>query len=93
MSVIGSYSVHLLEVGNLIQVADVDDGEILDAVSNAEQDLVLRHSVWIPISAETDDYEALFFGHLGAINVSLSHACAAGRKSGGLRWPGQRASR
>ena len=72
MSVIGAYSVHLLEVGNLIQVADVDDGEILDAVSNAEQDLVLRHSVWIPISAETDDYEAFFFGHLGAINVTES---------------------
>jgi len=25
--------------------------------------------VWIPISAETDDYEALFFGHDGLVNV------------------------
>ena len=72
MSVIGSYSVHLLEVGHLIQVADVDDGEILDAVGDAEQDLVLCHTVWIPISAETDDYEALFFRHLGAISVTES---------------------
>lgn len=72
MSVIGSYSVHLLEVGNLIQVADVDDGEVLDAVGDAEQDLVLRHTVWIPISAETNDYEAFFFGHDGLVNVPAS---------------------
>ena len=31
--------VHLLEVGDLIEVADVDDGEVLDAISDALEQL------------------------------------------------------
>lgn len=53
--------VHLLEIGHLVQVAEVDDGEVLDALGDAVEDLVLSHAVGVAISSESDDYEALFF--------------------------------
>lgn len=52
--------VHLVEVGDLVDVADVDYGEVLDAVGDAEEDFVLSHAVGIPVAAEADYHEALF---------------------------------
>ena len=54
--------VHLFEIGDLVQVAHVDDGEVFDAVGDPVQHLVLSHAVRIPISSESDYHESFFFG-------------------------------
>ena len=46
--------VHLVEIGDLVEVADVDDGEVFDAVGDAVQDFVLAHAVFVPVAAEAD---------------------------------------
>lgn len=61
--------VHLLKVGNLVKIADIDDGEVLDAVGDFVEDFVLSHAVGIPIAAETDDHETVFFGHDSLVDV------------------------
>ena len=61
--------VHLLEVGDLVEVADVDDGEVLDAVGDLVEDFVLPHAVGIPVAAEADHDQAVFFGHDGLVDV------------------------
>ena len=57
--------IHLLKVRDLIEIADVDDGEVLDAVGDAVEHFVLSHAVWVPVSTEADDDQALFRGQNG----------------------------
>jgi hypothetical protein len=64
-------TVHLLEVGNLVEIADVDDGEVLDSVGDTVEDLVLSHAVGVPVATEADDDEALFLGHDSLVDVPL----------------------
>jgi hypothetical protein len=52
--------VHLLEVGYFVKVAEVDYGEVLDALGDAVEDLILSHAVWVAVSSESNDYQALF---------------------------------
>jgi hypothetical protein len=33
------------------------------------EDFVLTHTVWVPVSTEADDYQALVFGHDGLVDV------------------------
>jgi hypothetical protein len=47
--------VHLVEIGDLVQIADVDDGEVLYAVGDAVEDFVLAHAVLVPVATEADD--------------------------------------
>jgi hypothetical protein len=61
--------VHLLEIRHLVQVADVDDGEVLDAVRDLVEHFVLAHAVWVPVAPEADYDEAVFFGHDGLVDV------------------------
>jgi len=61
--------VHLFEVGDLIEIADIDDGEVLDAVGNAVKDFVLSHAVGVPVSSEADNHESLFFGKDRLVDV------------------------
>lgn len=61
--------VHLVEVRDLVEIADVDDGKVFDAVGDAVEDFVLAHAVFVPVAAEADDYEAVFFGHDGLVDV------------------------
>ena len=61
--------VHLLEVGHLVEVAEVDDGEVLDALGDAVEHFVLAHAVGVPVAAEADDDEPVFFGHDGLVDV------------------------
>ena len=61
--------VHLLEVGHLVEVAEVDDGEVFDALGDAVEHFVLAHAVGVPVAAEADHDEAVFFGHDGLVNV------------------------
>lgn len=64
--------VHLLEVGHLVQIAEVDDGKVLDAIGDFVEHLVLAHAVGIPITAEPDYHQAVFFGHDGLVDVPCS---------------------
>ncbi len=61
--------IHLLEIRHLIQIAHVQDGEILDSVGDAVQHFVLSHAVGVPVATEADYDEALFFGHDGLVDV------------------------
>lgn len=54
--------VHLLEVRYLVEIADVDDGEVLDSVGDAVEHFILAHAVGVPVAAKADDYETFFFG-------------------------------
>jgi hypothetical protein len=87
----GIVEVHLLEVGNLVKVADVDNSKALDAVGdtcdrlaiNASprrrkvirtiENFILAHAVGIPVTAEAYDYQALFLGKDGLVNMPTSN--------------------
>lgn len=61
--------VHLVEVGHLIQIADIDDSEVLDTVGDAVEDFVLAHTVLVPVATEANDDQTVFFGHDGLVDV------------------------
>jgi hypothetical protein len=65
--------VHLFEVRYLVEVADIDDSKVLDAVGNFVEHFVLFHAVWIPVSTKADDNQALVLGEDGLINVPCRH--------------------
>ena len=71
-------TVHLLEVGDLVEIADVDDGEVLDAVGDAVEDFVLAHAVGVPVATEANDDKALFLGHDGLVDVPAGDLRTAG---------------
>jgi hypothetical protein len=56
-----SVALHLLEVWDLVQVAKVDDGEVLDSISNTVEDLILAHAIWVPVATESNDHQAILF--------------------------------
>ena len=47
--------IHLVEVGDLIQIADIDNSKVLDAIGDAVEDFVLAHTVLVPIATEADN--------------------------------------
>ena len=61
--------VHLVEVGDLVDVADVDGGEALDLVGDLVEHLVLAHAVGVPVAAEADHAQALLFAEDGLVDV------------------------
>lgn len=61
--------VHLLEIGDLVEVADIDNGEVFDEISDFIKNLIHTHAVWVPVTAEADDYQSLVFGQDRLINV------------------------
>lgn len=78
--------VHLLEVGHLVEIADVDDGEVLDAVGDAVEDFVLAHAIRVPVAAEADYDEAFFFGEDGLVDVPAGGEM--GEDDGAHGWSG-----
>lgn len=52
--------VHLVEVGHLVDVAEVDGGEVADLVGDLVEDFVLAHTIWIPVAPEADHDETVF---------------------------------
>ena len=64
--------VHLVKILYLFQVADVDDGEVLDAVGDTIQDFILAHAVGVPVFAKADDYKTFVFGHDGLVDMPTS---------------------
>lgn len=61
--------VHLLKVRDLVEVADVDDGEVLHAIGDAIEDFILSHAFGIPVTTKANDNEAFLFGHDGLVDV------------------------
>jgi hypothetical protein len=61
--------IHLLEVGNLVEVADVDDSEVLDAFSDLVEHFVLTHTVGVPVATEADHDQSFVFGQDGLVDV------------------------
>lgn len=61
--------VHLLEIGHLVQIAEVNYGKVLDTVGNLVEYFVLTHAVWIPIATEADDDQSVLLGHNGLVDV------------------------
>ena len=51
--------VHLVKVGHLVDIAQVDGGKVADLVGDLVEDFILAHAVWVPISAEANDDEAV----------------------------------
>jgi hypothetical protein len=63
------HTVHLFEVWNLVEIAQVDDGKILDALRYTVENFVLAHAVGVPVAAESDYDQAFVFGHDGLIDM------------------------
>ena len=61
--------IHLLEIRHLIQITHVQYCEILHPVGDAVEHFVLPHAVGVPVAAEADHDQALFFGHYGLVDV------------------------
>lgn len=62
-------TIHLLEVGDLIEIAYVQYGKVLDPVRDAIKNLVLSHAIRIPVTTKAYYYQAFVFGHDGLINM------------------------
>ena len=60
---------HLVEVRHLGDVAEVDDGKVLNALGNGIQRFVHRHTLTIPVMAKADNHDAILFGFDGLIDV------------------------
>lgn len=61
--------IHLVEVRDAINVANVDDGKAFNFLRNLVQHLVLAHAVRIPVAAEADDDESIFLTEDGLVDV------------------------
>jgi hypothetical protein len=88
--------IHLVEVGDLVNVADVHDREALDLVSDLVEHLVLLHAGGVPVAAEADDDEALLLAEDGLVDMPAgvkvgdddgTHVLAAGGRGEGF-WLG-----
>lgn len=64
--------VHLVEIFDLFQIANVDDCEVLDTVCDTVENFVLAHAVGVPVFTESDDDETFVFGHDGLVDVPTS---------------------
>lgn len=61
--------VHLLEVGHLVEIADVDDGKVPDAIRDFVEHFILAHAVRVRIAPESDHDQAVFFRHDCLVHV------------------------
>lgn len=61
--------VHGIEIRDTVDVADVYDGEVLDALGDFVEDFVLAHAVWVVVAAKADHDEALVFGEDRLVDV------------------------
>jgi len=61
--------IHLLEVGDLVEIAHIDDGKVLDSIGDAIQDLVLSHALRVPVTTEADDHQSFLLAHDSLIDM------------------------
>lgn len=53
--------VHCVEVGHAVDIADVNDSEVFDALGDLVENLVLAHAVGVVIAPEANHDESLVF--------------------------------
>jgi hypothetical protein len=61
--------VHLLEVRNLVEIAHIDGGKVLDSIGDMVEDFILSHTVGIPVATEADNNQAFLLRHDSLVNV------------------------
>lgn len=61
--------VHLVEIGDLVNVAKVDNAEVLDALGDLVEDLILPHAVGVPVAAEADADQTLLLAEDGLVDM------------------------
>lgn len=64
--------VHGIEVGDSIDVADVYDGKVLDALGDLVEDLVLPHAVGVVVAPETQYLRTLKSVYISGV-TTLQH--------------------
>lgn len=60
---------YFVEIGDLGDIAQVDNGKVLHLLRNGVQRLVHFHTLWIPVVSESDDDDAILFGFDGFVDV------------------------
>ena len=60
---------HLVEVRNLGDVDEVDDGKVLNLLRDAVQSLVHDHALRVPVMSEADNDDTVFLGFDGFVDV------------------------
>ena len=65
--------IHLLEIRHLIQITHIQHSEIFHSVGDAVEHFVLAHAVGVPVAAEADYDQSLFFGHDGLVDVPAGY--------------------
>ena len=61
--------IHLVEIGDFVDINEVNDGKVFDFFGDAVEDFILFHAFLVPVAAEADDDEAIVFGHDGLVDV------------------------
>jgi len=65
--------VHGFEIGDFVEVAEVDGAEVLDPVGDLVENFVLLHAVGVRVAAEADEDQAVLFTEDRLVDVP---ACA-----------------
>lgn len=65
--------VHGFEVGDFVEVAQVDGAEVFNSVGDLVEHFVLLHAVRVRVAAEADEDEPVFFAEDRLVDVP---ACA-----------------
>jgi len=65
--------VHGFEIGDFVEVAEVDGAEVFNPVGDLVEDFVLLHAVGVRVAPEADEDEAVFFAEDRLVDVP---ACA-----------------
>ena len=60
---------HLVEIGDLCDIDQIDDSKVLDFLRNAMKSFVHGHALRIPVMAETNYHDAIFFGFDSFVNM------------------------
>ena len=55
---LGRRVIHLLQARDLVEIAHIDDGKVLDSIGDTVEDFILSHTVGIPVATEADDDQA-----------------------------------
>ena len=61
--------IHLFKVWDLVEITDVKDSEVFDSVRDFVENLILTHTICIPVTTEANNDKTFFFGHYGLIDV------------------------
>jgi hypothetical protein len=61
--------VHLVEIGDFIDVDEVEDGKVFAFIGYAVEDFVLFHALFVIIATEADHDDTVVFGHDCLVDV------------------------